>query len=439
MLIPLGILSAQAAFAAIQYRLQTLGGASADQGRSIKVASTGEVFALGDTASAGAGSSDSLLVKYNEAGVIQWQRLLGSANVDRMRGVGVDSSANAYIVGADASDGKIIIAKYDNSGTLQWQRILSGAGTESSGGIAVDASGNLYSLGTETTSTGNNRLFLAKYDSSGSIVYQRSLGGAGSAQGWSVALDSSGDVYCSGQTNISGGAGGEDLLLVKFNSSGTIQWQRSLGGANNEAGFGIAVDSSDNVYVTGNTDSEGAGGNDVLLAKYNNLGTLQWQRILGGIGANDRGRALVADSNNNVYLAGGTNSASLGSFAAILAKYDSSGTIQWQRRLGGSGFDEAFGIAVDGQDNVYAIAQTTSAGAGGNDFLLAVVPNDGSLTGTYTLNVTSITYDASSLTAATSTLTDNVRSLTGSTPTLTSSTGTLTSGTASLTEYRVDL
>ena len=102
------------------------------------------------------------------------------------------------------------------------------------------------------------------------------LGGTGDDYGRGIAVDSSGNVYVTGYTT-SDGAGGADISISKYNTSGVIQWQRTLGGTGIDYGYGIAVDSSGNVYVTGHTGSDGAGGNDISISKYNTSGTIQWQ------------------------------------------------------------------------------------------------------------------------------------------------------------------
>ena len=181
-----------------------------------------------------------------------------------------------------------------------------------------------------------------------------------------------------------------------------------------------------------------AGEGGFLLAKYNSSGTLQWQRILGGA-SSDIGRGVVVDSSDNVYLVGQTASTGSGGTNYLIAKYNSSGTIQWQRSLTGSGTDEAYGVALDSKDNLNIVGLSASVGAGGNDFLIAKLPNDGSLTGTYALNSVNLTYATSSLTAATSTLTGATTTLTSSTSTLTAATPTLTSSTSTLTTYKVTI
>jgi uncharacterized delta-60 repeat protein len=438
---PLGILAVAGA-GGVTYWLSTLGGAGSDFGNSVAIDLADNVYVLGITASTGAGNNDFLLAKYNSSGTIQWQRVLGGAGSDQGRSVAIDSTGNVYVFGVTNSTGAggndLLLAKYNSSGTIQWQRVLGGAGGDEGRSVAIDSTGNVYVLGlTSSAGAGSFDFLLAKYNSSGTIQWQRVLGGAGSEQGFLVAIDSADNVYVFGAT-ASTGAGSNDFLLAKYNSSGTIQWQRVLGGAGSDFGNSVAIDSADNVYVFGQTASTGAGNNDFLLAKYNSSGTIQWQRVLGGI-SNDQGRSVAIDSADNVYVLGITASTGAGGNDFLLAKYNSSGTIQWQRVLGGAGSDQGSSVAIDSADNVYVFGVTNSTGAGSNDFLLAVLPNDGSLTGTYVLNGVNMIYAASSLTSATSTLTAATSSLTAATSSLTSATSTLTDSSASLTSYLVEL
>ena len=204
-------------------------------------------------------------------------------------------------------------------------------------------------------------------------------------------------------------------------------WIATLGGASDEYGYGIAVDSFGNVYVTGRTSSQGAGSDDVLIAKYDTSGTLLWQRVLGGANF-DSGYGIAVDSSGNVYVTGSTSSQGAGSDDVLIAKYDTSGTLLWQRVLGGASSDYGSGIAADSSGNVYVGGYTSSQGAGNLDVLIARLPRDGSGTGTYG----NFTYATSTLTSATSTLTNATSTLTSATSTLTSATSTLTSATSTL-------
>ena len=332
----------------------------------------------------------------------------------------------------------ILNSQASGGGLTYWLSTLGGASGDQGQSVAIDSDNNLYVLGFQaSTGAGSNDFLLAKYNSSGTVQWQRILGGASNDRGYSVAIDSSDNVCVFGYTS-STGAGAQDFLLAKYNSSGTIQWQRILGGAGSDYGQSVAIDSSDNVYVFGSTRSTGAVAKPVLLAKYNSSGTIQWQRILGGAGS-EEGNSVAIDSSDNVYVLGRTTSTGAGQDDFLIAKYNSSGTIQWQRVLGGASGDTGYSVAIDSSDNVCVFGHTASTGAGSNDFLLAKLPNDGSLTGTYVLDGVDMIYATSTLTAATSTLTAATSSLTAATSTLTAATSTLTDASASLTEHFVGI
>jgi len=439
-MIPLGILAAQVAGVSV-YRLQTLGTTGSESGAGIFADSAGNTYVVGSNPVSGLGTGF-LFAKYAPGGIIEWARTLAGANTDVGIGIATDGNADVYVSGrtnsAGAGSNDFLIAKYNSTGTIQWQRVFGGSGDDPGRRIAIDSGNNVYVVGdTNSAGAGSADFLFVKYDSSGTIQFQRVLGGSGFDTGNDIAVDSSDNFYVVGNTQ-SAGAGGNDVLLAKYNSGGTIQWQRVLGGTEAEQGLGVAVDLDGNVYVSGLTTTTGAGSSDVLLAKYNSSGTLQWQRVLGGT-LQEQGNSVAVDSSNNVYVFGVTNSAGAGSNDFLIAKYDSSGTIQWQRVLGGTGNDTGAYIKIDSSDNLNVIGFTNTTGAGSFDFLIGVLPNDGSLTGTYVLNGQNMIYAASTLTAATSSLTGATSSLTSATPSLTSATPSLTSGTPTLIEHRVDL
>jgi hypothetical protein len=110
------------------------------------------------------------------------------------------------------------------------------------------------------------------------------LGTVSDDRGWGVAVDTAGNVYVTGYTSgsLDGNTniGGTDMFLVKYNSTGTKQWTRQLGTASSDRGFGIAVDARGNVYVTGQTSggldgNTSAGGGDMFLVKYDANGVKQ--------------------------------------------------------------------------------------------------------------------------------------------------------------------
>ena len=210
-----------------------------------------------------------------------------------------------------------------------------------------------------------------------------------------VAIDSSNNVYITGYTYGSldtnaTNAGEVDAFLAKYDSSGNKQWTRQLGTNTSDYANGVAIDSNNNVYITGYTSGSldtnaTAGGVDAFLVKYDSSGNKQWTRQLG-TNKSDYANGVAIDSSNNVYITGytygslDTNATNAGEVDAFLAKYDSSGNKQWTRQLGTNTSDYANGVAIDSNNNVYITGYTsgsldTNATAGGVDaFLVKYTP-----------------------------------------------------------------
>ena len=172
------------------------------------------------------------------------------------------------------------------------------------------------------------------------------------------------------------------LLQAAAGGGVVVGWIALLGGTGSDYGTAVAIDSADNIIVTGRTTSDGAGGLDVLIAKYNSAGALQWDRTLGGTGS----------------------------------------------EIGNA-------VAIDSADNIIVVGHTYSDGAGGNDVLTAKLPADGSGTGTYG----SFTYEAAVLTDAPAVLTDALAVLTDAPAVLTDVVAVLTDAPAVLTEELIDI
>ena len=271
--------------------LIAIGGAEADISHAkVALDSSGNFYVSGYTTTGTDGYYQFLIIKCNSSGTIQWSRKFGAnGGHDSSYGVALDSSGNPHVMGGISNgpygNSDIVVLKYNTSGTLQWKQVLGGSNHDNGlGGIALDSSGNIY-IGNTTRSSGsgNYAIHTAKLNSSGTVQWQRTLSGSGiDFNEAGIAVDSSGNAYITGATN-STGAGGFDAVIAKYNSSGTLQWQRTLGAGSNDHSYGEpAVDSSGNFYIVGYTASGGAGGNDILIAKYNSSGAIQWQRTLGG-------------------------------------------------------------------------------------------------------------------------------------------------------------
>lgn len=255
----------------------------------------------------------------------------------------IDGSGNVYIVGYLQSPGyTAFLVKYSSTGSIIWQRTI-GQNTTYGYAIALDTVGNVLLVGAPNDGTRQYGL-LAKYDSSGTLLWQRKIYQNTGSYLYDVATDSSNNVFAVGQANDGTRNYG---LITKYNSSGTLQWQRKYYNSSGNA-TGVDVDPSGNVLVVGKAV-------DGYVAKYNTSGVLQWQQKVGqGVTYLN---AVKTDSAGSVYVIGRANDGSRN--YALIAKYDLAGTLQWHRKLY-DGNSNGYGITVDASDNVYVSGDTSS-------------------------------------------------------------------------------
>ena len=260
------------------------------------------------------------------------------------------------------------------------------------------------------------------------MQWQKTLGGSEYDYGFSVAVAPDGSVYVCGKTE-SAGVRVDDLLLVKFSSSGTVQWQKTLGGSYDDRGDSVAVAPDGSVYICGSTQSSSFI-TDLLLVKFSSSGTVQWQKTLGG-SKTDEGQSVAVAPDGSVYVCGSTASAGAGIYDLLLTKFSSSGTVQWQKTLGGSEYDEGQSVAVAPDGSVYVYGYTESDGAGSTDLLLAKITDF--LIEKDTVTFGSLTFQDATLTSKNVSLTSKTSSLSVSNVNLTVTTPSLTVGTPLLT------
>lgn len=350
----------------------TYEGSSFDRGNGITLDSSGNIYIVGDKEISGTGTYDNYdmcLVKYDSSGELQWNRTWGASGRDYGRGIALDSSGNIYIVGdtekvgTGTYDMDMYLVKYDSAGVLQWNRTWGGSSHEQGKGIALDSSGNIYIAGsTDDEGTGIPDMCIVKYDSSGVLQWYKIRGGGNKPEHCNgIALDSSDNIYLVGVKESAAWHGSYDMCLVKFDSSGVQQWLRMWGAEVNtnyyDCGYAIALDSSDNIYIVGETQISYALGYDIALVKYDSSGVLQWYRRWSGNNY-DYGFAVTVDSSDNIYIAGSTYDFGAVGNDMCLVNYDSSGTQQWNRTWDRGSDDRCMGIALDSSYNIYLTGST---------------------------------------------------------------------------------
>tara|TARA_B100000214_G_scaffold115066_1_gene81244 strand:- start:77 stop:1549 length:1473 start_codon:yes stop_codon:yes gene_type:complete len=362
----------------------------------------------------------SFVTKFDSKGVFQWGRKY-EAHVIRFTGVKVDTSGNVYVAGYTGNSpqgssygNRFILFKYNSSGVIQWERELGD--TNSSNNcecfcLEIDNFNSLYLGGwVESSSIGWSKSYMiAKYNSSGTLQNQQvirfsnyidsvhAIAYSSSIYGfWAVGISYqiSNLGYNTGYMNIS-----------KYNNSGNYVGTRKFLGHYNGMGnatyrdYDATMNGSD-LYTCCST------GGDAIISKYNSSGTEQWCRVIYDGSTNLYPRGITTDSSGNVYVAGYNEGG--GNYDVFILKFNSSGVLQWQRKFsdqGGSYQDLVNGpcIQCDNSGNFYVVLGTLTPNSDSSPrhVMVLKLPDDGSLTGTYSLthsgsSAGSYTYSATS-------------------------------------------
>ncbi len=195
--------------------------------------------------------------------------------------------------------------------------------------------------------------------------YFRTAGGGMVDPGTNMAKTADGGYILTGYTG-SYGAGSVDILLIKTDSDGHIQWSRTIGGTAQDYGTSVIQTSDGGYAVAGLTYSYGAGSYDLILVKTNSSGALEWARVIGGANY-DQAHTVIQTQDGGLLLAGETQSYGSGPSDFILVKFAGNGTYQWARAVGGTSVDEAFWMAPC-SDGGYILGGRS--GSYGSGFLL---------------------------------------------------------------------
>ena len=256
-----------------------------------------------------------------------------------------------------------------------WSQTYGGSGDDEAYSVVRTTDGGYALAGyTNSSGAGSYDFWLVKTNSSGTMQWNQTYGGSDDDEAFSV-IQTNDTGYALAGTTTSYGAGETDAWLVKTDSSGNMQWSQTYGGRAQDGAYSVIQTSDGGYALAGPTDSYGAGSYDFWLVKTNSSGTMQWNQTYGGTG-DEQVWSVIQTSDGGYALTGYTNSFGAGSYDFWLVKTDSSGNMLWNRTYGSSGDDEAECVIQTGDG--YAIAgYTNSTGAGGLDFWLVKTDSSG--------------------------------------------------------------
>lgn len=340
-------------------------------------------------------SDDICVAKYTPTGTVLWTRKIGGTNIDKGYSIKTDKQGNCYITGTFVSStlnfGTVtltstggydcFIAKYDTNGNLLWAKKAGSTNIDESKSISIDAAGNCFVTGffsgtftadnLNITSANSINAFIAKYNTNGTIQWLKQMGGNSNDFGVGITTDKDGNSYVTGEfresatfntTTITAFGSGYESYVAKYDTDGNVIWVKSLANGFTIKTSAITIDSTGNIFVTGQfldnatfgtTAVKSKGLEDIFIAKMNNNGTIEWVKTAGGK-FSDIATGIGVDNTNNIHITGSLYDGG-GSFEDIefskggifIAKYSTVGNLLLAVQLGNSYQDRPWGLAID--------------------------------------------------------------------------------------------
>lgn len=384
---------------------KSLGGSGNDYANSVQQTADGGYIVAGYTSSndgdvsGNHGGDDIWVVKLSAAGNIAWSKTFGGSANEVASYVQQTADLGYVIAGTTFSnDGDVTrnqgnsdawVIKLDASGAMQWQKTFGGLHIDAATSVQQMPDGG-YIVGCYTLSEntgdiignkGGTEYLVVKLTSTGSIEWSLCLGGQSFDYARTVQQTADGGYVVGGYTSsidgdVSGNHGNIDYWVVKLSNIQEIQWQKTLGGTGSDILTSVVQTTDGGYIVAGHTYSQdgditGSGFHgpffdDYWVVKLSSTGAIQWKRALGGYG-NDLAQSVQQTADGGYVVFGYTTSndgdisGNNGYMNYWVVKLSSTGTIQWQKALGGSG-QEGFNAIPYAADGAHSIQQTTDLG-----------------------------------------------------------------------------
>jgi uncharacterized delta-60 repeat protein len=341
-----------------------------DTGNQLAIDNSGNVLVAGSSQD-NISESDALALKYSSTGVENWSKLFAGIgdNTENVNAMTIDAAGNTYLAGYTYSRNNLkdlCVIKLSPIGDTLWVKKYNGSdnGNDEATDIKVDAGGNVYVTGFIKDSLTDFDIITFKMNPSGNFIWMSQYNNNtvnNEDKGFKLEIDGSGNVYVLGNTDSNPlFLVNEDILLVKYSSSGVQQWVKQYNGVAN-----LEDDPSDLCYLpsgkivlTGSTNN--SANDDIVTIAYNTSGTQIWLKTFVGIGGGkDEPAEIEFDNNENLYISGKTSNGLNND--GVLIKYNSSGTQLWSSIYDNSAWnDKGTCLDISANGTVYFSGITES-------------------------------------------------------------------------------
>ncbi len=334
------------------------------------------------------GDSDCWVVKLSSIGTIEWQKSIGGSVDDYAFSI-QQTNDEGYIVAGQTFSNDVDVSgnhgssdywvvKLNGLGAIMWQKCLGGSDSEQPHSIQQTNDGGFIVVGHSYSNDGDvsgnhggRDCWVVKISSAGAIEWQKSYGGTDTDEAYSIQQTNDGGFVLVGNSysndgDVSGNHGGVDYWVVKLSIMGSIEWQKSLGGASSEKTFSFQKTNDGGFILAGYSYSNDGdisgnhGSSDYWIVKLNGQGEIEWQKSLGG--TNEDIATSIQQSNDGGYIVAGGSfsndgdvSGNHGGYDYWVVKLTSLGIIEWQKSFGGTFEDYASSIQQS-NDGGYIIA-----------------------------------------------------------------------------------
>ena len=332
------------------------------------------ITAMNDAGCAGTftGQADITVNQSSSCGAASsYNRTYGATQDEKAYASAPSSDGGTIVVGSTESFGAgsedVYVLKLDACGNEEWSRSYGSTGLDRGTGVIQTFNGDYLVASTWTVSGSNWDVGLIRIDPNGNLVWMNRYGTTAADYPRGLVQAPDGGFVASGVTNSGSGAGGNDLMMMKIDASGVLQWSKAYGNNANDFGHNLQNDPNGGYIMSGYRRDYSAGDRDGYVIRTDSIGDVQWARIIDGTALEYAEHVEPLQAGEGYVVAGRTTSFGQGLEDMYLMRLDLNGDQVWSYTYGGTQLDEFTELELDASGNLVALGATFSIGAGGEE------------------------------------------------------------------------